>query len=195
MAFESVKDYCEKVKLDLQLKINWVQEANAHYTTLLSDFISFKDSIGRTTQQCLHQQQTKLDGYDEIIKANSYNITRFEATIQEMQERLKQVTSHTNQSMQSVQQQNLKLVAFDDLKLNKQDYLQFKETFLDEHRQNSKNIANQHDQILTLENYTERYIPIVIMNLVNDLIVPVLSDEECRLFNKSYERMHVRLGK
>ncbi len=33
------------------------------------------------------------------------------------------------------------------------------------------------------------------MNLVNDLLMPVLTDDECKLFNKSYERMHAKFGK
>ena len=51
------------------------------------------------------------------------------------------------------------------------------------------------DSILTLENYVERYIPMVILKTVKDLVSPVLDEIKLEKFEKVFERNYFFLSK
>ena len=67
VSFWKVQDYCDNVKMDLQIKINWAKEANAHYSTLLNDFNKFKESTGKAMMKLIEQQQSKVDGFEDSL--------------------------------------------------------------------------------------------------------------------------------
>jgi hypothetical protein len=50
---------------------------------------------------------------------------------------------------------------------------------------------------MTLENYTERYLPLVTLNTVTELIKPVILVEEKKLkkYIKQFDKMHYNLSK
>lgn len=47
---------------------------------------------------------------------------------------------------------------------------------------------------MTLENYTERYIPLVVLTTINDMMKPVLKDDQLKKFNKVCDNLHVSLS-
>jgi hypothetical protein len=50
------------------------------------------------------------------------------------------------------------------------------------------------DAQITLENYCDRYIPLVMMQQIKDLIKPVLDSDQLKTFNKVAQRCHHKIS-
>jgi hypothetical protein len=48
--------------------------------------------------------------------------------------------------------------------------------------------------VLTLENYTERYIPLVVLKTVSELLNPVFKKEEQKKLKQVTDDLHVNLS-
>jgi hypothetical protein len=49
--------------------------------------------------------------------------------------------------------------------------------------------------VLTLENYAERYVPLVMINTTMELLATVLDEKRLKKMNKAFNRMHNNLSK
>lgn len=58
-----------------------------------------------------------------------------------------------------------------------------------------KAVQKLRDSVLTLENYSERYIPLVVLNTVMELMQPVLEDQRLKKFNKAYDKQRTCISK
>lgn len=52
------------------------------------------------------------------------------------------------------------------------------------------------NDLMTLENYCERYLPIVIMNTCSELMMPIFdNDKDRKKLNKQFDKMHLYISR
>jgi len=65
--YSQIQDYVDTVKKDFQAKVNWAQEANDHYGSLLSDFTNYKQKVNQGIQDSFQNQNTKLTDFQSEL--------------------------------------------------------------------------------------------------------------------------------
>jgi hypothetical protein len=86
------------------------------------------------------------------------------------------------------------MIRLDQLKLNEADYTDWAKTLNDNIRQENEKRKKLKRDFLTLENYTERYTPLVILQTIRDLLNGVFEGRQRHTFNRTVDNLHVALS-
>lgn len=93
--------------------------------------------------------------------------------IDEHQEEIKKMAEYKAKVYDTVLDQNIKLINLQQDKLNVFEFTDWSKKLdakVEKERLNRQKLKRN---VLTLENYTERYIPLVVLRTVSDLLNPV----------------------
>ena len=82
---------------------------------------------------------------------------------------------------------DLKLIATQDLNFLTANWSSFNRTY--------SHVSVVEVNVLTLENYAERYVPLVMINTTMELLATVLDEKRLKKMNKAFNRMHNNLSK
>lgn len=78
----------------------------------------------------------------------------------------------------TVLDQNKKMINLQSDKLNIVEFTEWSKKLEDKIEKERSNRQKLKRNVLTLENYTERYIPLVVLKTVSDMLNPVFKKEE-----------------
>lgn len=73
-------------------------------------------------------------------------------------------------------EQNVKLIEFETSKMGTTGFKHWEAKLQKGLTEDRKSFTKYRDALLTLENYCERYVPLVVLNTMMELMQPVLDD-------------------
>ena len=90
---------------------------------------------------------------------------------------------------------NEKVVGFDLKKLSNLDFEKYRAEISKQIKETQTQYTKINNAVLTLENYAERYVPLVMINTTMELLATVLDEKRLKKMNKAFNRMHNNLSK
>ena len=90
---------------------------------------------------------------------------------------------------------NEKVVGFDLKKLSNLDFEKYRAEISKQIKETQTQYTKINNAVLTLENYAERYVPLIMINTTMELLATVLDEKRLKKMNKAFNRMHYNLSK
>ena len=164
--------------------IQWAKEAHAKYDELLRDFLEYKENTnalyGKLSQQYKDEVIRLTARVDESMIAQRTNRDRMDILTErgdEFEKKRVELTADVVQLKRDV-------VMLTDKKLDERKAV---DSFQKVHNKifTCENVAQKiRDDLSTLENFAERYLPLNTLKIVNQLILPLFEESQLKKFEK-----------
>ena len=187
------KEYIERNNLEQLSKLEWAKQANETYAAFRDDIIEYKrnvkDLIERTTKSNNDHIISSVSKIDRILLKQEQN-DQLHGVMREDFKLFKKQRLALEDKMVDVEKQ---IIRVSDTKMDK---ISGGERFDEMEEKLKKESVRMHkcrDNVTTLENYVERYIPMTILKTVTKVIRPLLDEKQIKQMDKNSKRFYVDL--
>lgn len=181
---EEHKEYIKATDQQRLADMNWVKETHDKYTQIMKDFTDYKTENNRIFRDLSKQYADDILAMKGRLDQFSINAMQLKNKVDLNTSVVKDFEQNRDKLNQSMVDMEKKLIEFETEKM---DVSTANKNFIDLKRMIKKRsdfAENVKNDVLTLENYVERYMPLSTLKVIKKLVGPVLEQDKFKKFEK-----------
>jgi chromosome segregation ATPase len=188
-------EHYETTKKAFDARLKWCDQAKDEHQNLLAELLKLRESMNYELVNKFRTQDNKLADMEHKLTEFDHRLSKAQSNSQLAIDQADSFTQAKTQLKLSLQSLQTRVQELEESRVSIQEFEVKTGEIRDHCEAEQQRRQKMKRNLLTLENYTERYIPLTVLSTIDECFKPVFTDPIVKQrFQKKMDDMHVELS-